>query len=519
MHEFPTREQNRHITISNKTGAMEETVSEPNIAEAMSYKLRHEAFVSGLSGGDVSEVYKVSLVAVSAYAAWCFLQSRLFYFRKPYAITSLIADFSLNWMGPLFAITLYSNMSATLNLLVLGPAALIGLSQPVTKAFQKATKEKNSKNVPELALYLPKRSYLTCYRGGMLVLTCAAILAVDFQEFPRRFAKVETWGTSLMDLGVGSFVFSMGLVSARGTLVDVYHGKNTALVTALLQSVKQSLTVLLLGIIRLVAVKAFDYHEHVTEYGVHWNFFMTLGLLPPFVSIIGFMPKHVPTVFIALIIGIGYELVLNYTELSKFILTAPRVDILSANKEGIFSFIGYLSIFLAGKGTGFFTLPSSIPDFRACLFPQTKARFISSKSSDSRLRVIAVLFGSSIFHNVLFYSSIMWATPSRRLANLPYILWTVSYNTAFLALYVAVEVLVFGKHYHYGLCVPTSLDAINFNGLAIFLLANISTGVINMNMRTLDATRLQTITTLILYLAVLFVASLILYRRAVRIKL
>jgi phosphatidylinositol glycan class W len=498
---------------------MQETVSEPDIAEAMSYKLRHEAFVTGLSGGDVSEVYKVSLVAVSAYAAWGFLQSRLFYFRKPYAITSLIADFSLNWMGPLFAITLYSSMSMTLNLLVLGPAALIGLSRPVSRTFQKVAKERNSKNLSELGLYLPKRSYLTCYRGGMLVLTCAAILAVDFQEFPRRFAKVESWGTSLMDLGVGSFVFSMGLVSARGTLVDVYHGKKTTFVTALLQSFKQSLTVLLLGIIRLVAVKAFDYHEHVTEYGVHWNFFMTLGLLPPLVSIVGFMPKHVPTVFIALIIGIGYELVLNFTELSKFILTAPRVDVLSSNKEGIFSFIGYLSIFLSGKSTGFYTLPSSISDFRACLFPQTKSQFKASKTSDSRLRVIGVLFGSSLFHNALFYASMMWVTPSRRLANLPYILWTVSYNTAFLALYVAVEALVFGKHHHYELCVPTSLDAINFNGLGIFLLANISTGIINMKMNTLDATRFQTMATLVLYLAVLFVVSIILYRRVIRIKL
>ncbi|KAA8898941.1 hypothetical protein TRICI_006435 [Trichomonascus ciferrii] len=498
---------------------MEETVSEPDIAKAMSYKLRHEAFVSGLSGGDVLEVYKVSLVAVSAYAAWCFLQSRLFYFRKPYTITSLVADFSLNWMGPLFAITLYSNMSMTLNLLIVGPAALIGLSQPVSRTFQKIAKEGNSKNAPELASYLPKRSYLTCYRGGMLVLTCAAILAVDFQEFPRRFAKVETWGTSLMDLGVGSFVFSMGLVSARGTLVDVYHDKSTAFVTALLQSFKQSLSVLLLGIVRLVAVKAFDYHEHVTEYGIHWNFFMTLGLLPPFVSVIEFMPKHVPTVFIALIIGIGYELVLNYTALSSFILTAPRVDVLSANKEGIFSFIGYLSIFLSGKGTGLYTLPSSISGFKACLFPQTKSQFKASKSSDSRIRVVGALFGSSIFHNALFYASMMWVTPSRRLANLPYILWTVSYNTAFLALYVAVEALVFGKHYYYGICVPTSLDAINLNGLAIFLLANISTGVINMKMKTLDATRFQSMTTLVLYLAVLFLVSIILYRHGIRIKL
>lgn len=36
---------------------------------------------------------------------------------------------------------------------------------------------------------------------------------------------------------------------------------------------------LLLGLLRLLSTRGVDYQSHASEYGVHWNFFFTLGAL------------------------------------------------------------------------------------------------------------------------------------------------------------------------------------------------------------------------------------------------
>lgn len=63
--------------------------------------------------------------------------------------------------------------------------------------------------------------YINNMRAFVLIATAIGILAVDFTIFPRRFCKTETFGTGLMDMGVGLFIISNSTVSPES------RGKNT----------------------------------------------------------------------------------------------------------------------------------------------------------------------------------------------------------------------------------------------------------------------------------------------------
>ncbi len=74
-----------------------------------------------------------------------------------------------------------------------------------------------------------------------------------------------------MDVGVGMIIFGGGVVERRR------QGKQSRLkLFSGLRTVNRQMFVLLLGLARLAFVHLFNYHQDVEEYGVHWNFFLTL---------------------------------------------------------------------------------------------------------------------------------------------------------------------------------------------------------------------------------------------------
>jgi phosphatidylinositol glycan class W len=105
-----------------------------------------------------------------------------------------------------------------------------------------------------------------------------------------------------MDLGVGSFVFSLGMMSALPLLRSKQQPPFLAQVWI---TTKKSAGVLALGLVRVAMVKGVEYPEHITEYGVHWNFFFTLGLLPVFGAALGRLSPRIDLTALALIVTAG----------------------------------------------------------------------------------------------------------------------------------------------------------------------------------------------------------------------
>jgi len=480
-----------------------------------------EAFVSNLAGGTVWEINYVTLVAPSAVFLWSVLQSRLRLFT-PYNTPAILIDFLLNCAAILFATTMYSGAPLLLNLFLLVPAAAIYLTSGSAPKQAKPRPRQQPESMKFTLEPFPIKPFVTHYRGSMMVITCVAILAVDFRIFPRRFAKVENWGTSLMDMGVGSFVFSSGVMSARSILKDQLSRKSTPLPQRLEASIRHSLPLLVLGFIRLYSIKGLDYAEHVTEYGVHWNFFFTLGFLPPFVAIFQSLFSLIPSyALLSCILGLAYEATLDLTKLKAFVLTAPRTDLLSKNREGVFSFFGYLAIFLAGQATGVYVLPRQRPTEK-----DMSRREVLKRSTLVCLIGWTLIWTSLFLFSTNFYG--MGLAVSRRLANLPYFLWVTAFNCGQLTLFCVVETLCFPS-------LPraddrmereTSKDAssrvlyaFNRNGLAVFLMANLLTGVVNMTVPTLDVGDMASMGILIAYISTVSGVALLLDHRGISIKL
>ncbi|KDQ51682.1 hypothetical protein JAAARDRAFT_163439 [Jaapia argillacea MUCL 33604] len=512
---------------------------------ADSYKSSKEAFVSGMTGSTVGHINMVSAVAMSSIALHSALKSRL--------PISKSMNFATEWLllvAPmLLSLTLFASSPGLLSLILLFPTGLLLLiparesgtplpsssdyflrpSSSASIADQTMETSSSSSGSPLSAI--PPLPSLTVYRAHMMIMTILSILAVDFPVFPRSLAKCETFGVSIMDLGVGSFVFSQGVVSAIPLLKDPAY-LYTPLVPKATLVIRKTLPVLLLGLVRVILVKGTDYPEHVSEYGAHWNFFITLALLPVLQVLLHPLIANMSIALLGAILAFTQQWILSTMGSEEFVLFAPRTNLFSANKEGIFSLPGYLAIHLLGLSTGTLLLPPSPNYFRRQLKALASRRRRDSNAIGHPLPQSNSAVSSIHRENdktateLCSYAAVWWILMgacywtgigggvSRRLVNLPYILWVAAYNTTFLLGYLLLDLFFFPSPLSKSTYSPTSklkvpkdsarldavgtdhlikqlpkapalLEAINKNGLALFLLANVATGLTNLMIPTM----------------------------------
>ena len=471
-------------------------------AKAPSKRERKEAFVSNNDGTTFTEVSAIVLIvplgaaARRALDAWRGIRMNakgetvnVASGKVVSASTGVVADFILIVVPAIAAM-----MSPEV-----GMPAVAGILSLILHVGLRASTKRDDWSFPD-GVASPfgdesaphaKRPYLAAYRAAMTLTTAVAILAIDFHAFPRRLGKTQTFGVGLMDVGTGSFVLANALVSreARGVPptrechfgVEPYClGYNAVVV------LHNVLPLLLCGIVRAVAVYAFDYQQPVSEYGVYWNFFFTLAAVCAIGQLVTIPPRY--SALAGAVVLAAHQYALTHEGIGELIRAdwdqGKRGDTwVMLNKEGVFSLPGYYAIYLIGVGVGNLLEQSTL-----ALHNARKATGGVKKHGNTgdkwawqwvmRLCVLACWFwgGALVCHHYV-------EPVSRQSANAAYVLWMAAFNFQTLAAFV-LGALIFPSAFAR---TAKLLDVCNGNLLVMFLVANVTTGIVNVTTDTMGA--------------------------------
>lgn len=329
---------------------------------------------------------------------------------------------------------------------------------------------------PESTSMIP---HVTAMRSTNLLQTCICILAYDFPSiFQSRFAKNAVFGSSLMEIGIGIIIYTGGVVAGKLMSDRPIRAWPMFRITAVL---------ILLGLARIVVLWLMGARD--SEYGFHWNSFFTIAFLGPLVygllmlHRLVFKNKHywinkAATLLMLLL----YQLALSFGGLQEYLLSEnSRVTLFEQNKEGIFSMIGYLNIFVLAAYTGHWLMVRETVD-------EGLAPFL----------VINIIF-SLVPYGLM---KIAGLEPSRRLANLSYVLWIHGFGS----LHHLLGWLTLPKDKYAGM-MPVHSEGFSSHQLILFLMANLLTGLIKNVVDTRNATAEVALGWMFLYGVVLFLAA------------
>ena len=453
------------------------------------------------TGGSIIET---TLVAVVVGALCCLLTTTK---TNSAWIPRLAVEVLIVWCGSccIFNSTGITTMgllaAGLIGWLYWGSRSKISSSATSTGGYAETTIDKNKTMKAEWS------GVFTLCRGGLMFLTVLSILAADFNFFPKRFLKTEEFGISLMDTGVGSFALIAGTGASRAaSMLHTWTPKGRSQCR---KFVFPAIPLIAIGMIRVWVLSTSDLKQHVTEYGRHWNFFFTLAAAPQlyFAAVIvlgkvrntltgGALERDVvsgkratvgvpPAVLSLLLLSI-HEALLYGLGWNQLILSPYRDDMFTANKEGTCTIIAYAAIFALGVDVG------------TVVRQATSGR--SLRNTMSALTAVGA---------VMFWLTSQVETPSRRLANAPFVFHTLFFNCL-----VSLVVCTFQSNYR-----PSKIiNALSTNEMLCFVGANLLTGAVNVSISAIDLSWYAAHSVLLVYISFICCTLCVLHHFGIQIR-
>ncbi|XP_030384432.1 uncharacterized protein At4g17910 [Scaptodrosophila lebanonensis] len=346
----------------------------------------------------------------------------------------------------------------------------------------------------------------TLLRSNAYIGVCAAILAVDFPLFPHACRKSRYFGASVMDLGIGVFVWNMGLVSHRArNLRDL--GRLPKVVAPLL----------VLGLGRTLIISLINYNQDEHEYGTHLNAFFMLGFTKLFGSLCTLAVRS-DWQLLPLSLGILFlqELGLQMG-LSNFVMSesAGRENLLTANREGLSALPGCIGLYI---------------------FSIYFAKWYTSKQTLSYVemrRKLCQMLIMSISSWCLVFVSAHVLGIARVTFSAGYNIWVFATCASLLLIYMLLYELALKPSNQEAqqqligdaeaptktqqIQLPMFVEALNMNGLLHFMLSNLLTGFVNMTLKPDERNRFESVLIMTIYMLSSSCVSFVLYRRGIRI--
>ncbi|PAA82686.1 hypothetical protein BOX15_Mlig032094g2 [Macrostomum lignano] len=334
----------------------------------------------------------------------------------------------------------------------------------------------------------PTNDFQTVYRSIVYLSTAVCIFARDQPCWRNDFSKADSFGTALMDVGLGCFVVCIGSLGPTATRAKIEVNRSAAMKKAGAQFILLAFC----GLVKSISVAidiALDqtvYEESWHEYGVHWNAFYTLAVakLGGTALELYILPDRMSPLLAALLAGAGHETLLASAGIAGYVL-APgqlepynRASLFGANREGICSMLGIPTLYLIGLQLGRWT--------GAC------AKQLEL-GADPRRQAVAMrrLLGrvASLLAGCLLYRVLLGCLPqlllpeSRRLLNPSYAAWIAAFS-AFahinVWLMMAAKLLMTEPQNLSGFrMAPIHLRQVDVVGLMYFLVANLLTGLVD----------------------------------------